>query len=289
MTLGAEEPQRRSTRSSSTDDHADVSAQAPSAHSDHELNLLPETAEIFTSVGVQARAKKVGDQMGEATVTDADGQTVRLSDAWRNGPLVIVFVRGGQCMRCDLQLQAWRHHLEDLVRLGAFIVAISPRPPDHFLAEFEGLAAEIPVLCDTNHEAVSAFNLSVILPEDVVALYPASDLDAPVQAADGRWVLPIPATYVVDRSGQIRFAHVDGRSHRPIDPGVVLRAVEGSLAADAGIERNPPPTVRLGGQLDGRRAMKSLSPSDTPIKRVAPPASSYLTGLLCRFGVETDP
>jgi peroxiredoxin len=184
-----------------------------------------ETAEIFSSTGVEARAKKVGELVREFTVTDQNGRSTRLSQTWREGPLVIVFFRGDQCMRCELQLQAWMHYLRELEGLGASIVAITPQSVRDITEEFEGVASGIAMFSDTLHEAANAFGLSVTLPPEVVDLYAASGMDAPVLAADGSWVLPIPATFVVDQSGRIRFAHVDADSHHVIDPGVVLAAL----------------------------------------------------------------
>jgi len=37
----------------------------------------------------------------------------------------------------------------------------------------------------------------------------SSGLDLEKRNADGRWILPVPGTFVIDRSGHIAYAHVD--------------------------------------------------------------------------------
>lgn len=52
------------------------------------------------------------------------------------------------------------------------------------------------------------FNLLSDLPDDLCALYRSFGIDLERFNASGRWELPIPATYVIDRSGIIRYAAV---------------------------------------------------------------------------------
>ncbi len=45
--------------------------------------------------GVEKTAKKVGDVAPDATMTNFNGQSVRLSDLWKQGPIVLMWYRGG--------------------------------------------------------------------------------------------------------------------------------------------------------------------------------------------------
>lgn len=211
-----------------------------------------EAAEIFSSTGVEARAKKVGDLVADITVSDSAGRSVRLSQTWRRGPLVIIFFRGGQRMRCDQELQAWRRHLRQLTALGASIVAISPLSTAEYAEEFATASSDIPIFSDARREAANAFELSVTLPPEVVDLYAASGLDAPVLSADGSWLLPIPATFVVDRNGRVCYAHVDADAEHHVEPGVVLTAL-------AQLSR-----ARLGRRASTSRLARLLWPFEAP-------------------------
>src|ERR1700733_15046086 len=45
------------------------------------------------------------------TLPDATGTPVTLSDRLRDGPVVLIFYRGGWCPYCNLQLRAYQHAL----------------------------------------------------------------------------------------------------------------------------------------------------------------------------------
>jgi len=45
--------------------------------------------------GVEGTAKKVGDAAPDATLTNFNGQSVQLSTLWQQGPVVLMWYRGG--------------------------------------------------------------------------------------------------------------------------------------------------------------------------------------------------
>jgi peroxiredoxin len=47
-------------------------------------------------------------------------------------------------------------------------------------------------------------------------------IDIPGANGNGTWKLPVPATYLVDRSGTIRFAHLEVDWRERADPDDVL-------------------------------------------------------------------
>jgi peroxiredoxin len=84
--------------------------------------------------------------------------------------------------------------------------------PEH--AEFadllrEKLGLSFPVLVDAGSRVAGLFNLLFDLPEDLCALYRSFGIDLERFNTDGRWELPMPATFVIDRAGIIRYAAVN--------------------------------------------------------------------------------
>lgn len=181
---------------------------------------------VFDATGIAARAKRVGDLAPDATLPDGFGQPVRLSDAWRKGPLVLVFYRGGWCGYCSLQLRAWHQRAADLARLGATLLAISPQTPDHSMRAAEDKQFSFTVLSDSNLDAANGFELAFTLPPELVSFYGAVGTDIPVLNGNGLWVLPVPATYVIDEEGRIRFAHIEEDIRKRAEPADVLRVIE---------------------------------------------------------------
>ena len=178
--------------------------------------LFPETRRILEEAAADLDEKKagenamgVGDKFPDATLTDHLGQPWRFKDALGNGPLLVVFYRGGWCPYCNLELRAYQTMLPDILGSGGQLVAVSPEPPDGSLSTIEKNALEFPVLTDTRNELAQALGIVIEMTPELQGLMAGYDLDLSKKNADTGWTLPIPATFVVARDGTIEFAHVD--------------------------------------------------------------------------------
>ena len=190
------------------------------------MTAISDTAAILQATGVCERARRVGDLAPDVTLADASGAPVKLSDLWRGGPLVVIFYRGGWCSYCNLQLHAWQQHASELKRLGAALVAISPQTPDHSMDTIERNALAYTVLSDSKLDAANGFGIAFTLPPELIDLYASAGTDIPVLNGNAQWVLPIPATYVIDPTGRIRFAHVELDYRERIEPHSVIAIIE---------------------------------------------------------------
>lgn len=204
---------------------------ATRATPDRLATMEAATAKLRAS-GIETNSLTAGDSAPDVSLPDAHGQAVRLSELWVEGPLVLVFYRGGWCPYCNLELRAWQRLQPELRAAGARLVAISPQTPDGSLSTTEKNELAFTVLSDSGLEAASAFGIAFDLPADVVALYQDVGHDLPVSNGNGRWTLPVPATYVVGKDGTIRFAHVDADYRTRAEPSDVLQvllSLDGSM------------------------------------------------------------
>lgn len=184
------------------------------------------TAKLRAS-GIEATALGVGDRAPDITLPDALGRPVRLLDLAADTPLALVFYRGGWCPYCNLELRAWQQLQPQLHAAGARLVAISPQTPDSSLSTAEKNELAFPVLSDSSLTAATGFGVAFDLPPELVELYKGVGHDLPVRNGNGRWTLPVPATYVVGRDGRIHFAHVDADYRTRAEPAEVLGVVVG--------------------------------------------------------------
>jgi peroxiredoxin len=177
------------------------------------------------SAGIEASAKKVGDRAPSLSLLDARGELVRLDRLLEKGPVVAIFYRGGWCPYCNLELRAWQAHLSELASLGATLVAISPQTPDNSLSTVEKNALAFPVLSDSELVAANAFGIAFTLPSELADLYRSVGNDLPAINGNGKWTLPIPATFVIHPNGVIQFAHVEADYRERAEPAEVMTAV----------------------------------------------------------------
>jgi peroxiredoxin len=169
----------------------------------------------------------VGEQAPPFSLPDATGQTVSLAARLTQGPVALSFYRGEWCPFCNLELRALQAALPRLTERGAALIAISPQSPDHSLSVTEKAGLTFDVLSDAHQEVIAAYRLQFTVPADLKDLHLnvfGNDLSA--HAADGSWDLPIPATFVIDRSGIIRVRHVSADYTTRMDPASILAALD---------------------------------------------------------------
>lgn len=169
-------------------------------------------------------ALKAGDRFPAVVLTDQLGRAVDLG-AGPESPLVVTFYRGGWCPYCNLELRAYQTLLPDIEALGARLVAVSPESPDNTLSTAEKNAISFTVLSDVEGRLADLLGIRFELSEPVKAYFRKAGLDLPLRNADGRWSLPMPATYVVGSDGRIVLAHVDPDYRKRLEPTAVIDAL----------------------------------------------------------------
>ena len=181
-------------------------------------------------------APKPGEAMPDFILPDEGGRLVRLTDLIDKGPVVLSFNRGHWCPYCRLNVAGLAEIAPDVESLGAQIVAISPEKA-RYGKELKSYAkAPFPVLADINNAYALELNLLFWVGDEKREAMQAGGYDiAPYQGNDA-WMLPIPATFIVDRDGVVRARYIDPDYRRRMDLDELLAALRsfigtGSLRA----------------------------------------------------------
>jgi peroxiredoxin len=100
--------------------------------------------------------------------------------------------------------------LSKIQHLGASLVAISPERADHGIIATEKNMLTFPVLSDFGNKIGRQFGIVFQLGEKLKNFSKnAFKNDIALRNGEGSYELPVPATFVIDTMGIIRFAHVD--------------------------------------------------------------------------------
>ena len=188
------------------------------------LAISERSVEDLFSSGIEDRILPIGAQAPEFTLKDARGKAVSSKDLLSVGPLIIKFFRGRWCSYCSTELEIWRDLYGRIRERGAVMVAISPQTArqNDFMAGQHGLP--FPLLSDPSNKVATQFGLTYTLSETMQHYYKSILVNLTFINGEPSGTLPLPATYVIGRSGHILFAeaHSDFRV-RP-EPEEVLSA-----------------------------------------------------------------
>jgi peroxiredoxin len=172
--------------------------------------------------GVGGGALKAGDAAPEFALANADGQIVASSELLAKGPVVLSFYRGKWCPYCVTELEALREAAPDIAASGATLVAVTAEDCGGALAAKRKHRLEFEILCDLENGLGLSFGLLYRVNDTVRQFYQEVEINFPLIYGNESWLLPVPATYVIDRNGIIRHAYVNPDFRERLDPAVIL-------------------------------------------------------------------
>jgi peroxiredoxin len=206
----------------------ELSKDIRSTTSPERLQASAQTISDLVASGQSASALKEGDVAPDFALPDPQGHIVALKTLLDRGPVVISFYRGGWCPFCNLELRGLQRVLPEIVQVGSSLVAISPQLPDNSLSTEEKNHLTFPVLSDVGNVVAKCFGIVFTLPTALVHANKAIGRDlVEINGEAGADQLPMPATFVLDRSGVIRLAFVEEDWSKRLDPDIVVETLRG--------------------------------------------------------------
>lgn len=196
-------------------------------------NVSPEIVErmsnatlVLANSGIVDRSLKVGEIAPDFELPDPTGQWVKLSALLANGPVVLNFYRGEWCPYCNLEIRAFQQLLPEFQQSRAQVVAISPELPNNSLTMQEKHELSFPVLSDVGNVVARNYGLVFALDASLRPAYEGFGIDIVGRNGDESYELPVPATYVLDSTGTVRYAYVNADYTLRAEPAEVLAAVK---------------------------------------------------------------
>ncbi|WGS19945.1 MULTISPECIES: peroxiredoxin-like family protein [unclassified Bradyrhizobium] len=185
---------------------------------------------------VASRALRIGDAAPDFLLPDVHGR-LRSSERLRGeGPLVVSFYRGGWCPFCNAELRALQAVKAEFDSLKANVVVLSPETRDLPRLLKRQLNLDLTMLADVDHGVATSYGVLFRVPEETKAHYARLGYDFGHRHGSTEWMLPIPATFVIDQAGVVRGAFVEPDFTIRQEPSDILnnvRKLAGSDAKDA--------------------------------------------------------
>lgn len=141
---------------------------------------------------------------------DADSNSFSLENALIEGPVVLIFYRGFWCPVCNKHLAKLQDSLALIEQTGAKVVAVSPEKPEYLEKMSEQTGADFSLLYDEGYRISDAYDVT-FKPTSLQLFTYNVVLDGKLKKthSDDAQYLPIPATYIIDSDGRIRWKQLD--------------------------------------------------------------------------------
>jgi len=186
------------------------------------LTVMQDASTTLQRSGIAGQALKAGDVAPDFDLPEVGGGRVQLADALLTGPVVISFYRGAWCPYCNLEMQALQRALPEIEACGAQLLTIAPELPEHAGELRDKGNLTFPLLHDRDNNLARKFGLVFELPEALRSVYANFGIDLAASQGNGRFELPMPATYIVAQNGTIVHAFVDTDYTKRMEPAEII-------------------------------------------------------------------
>lgn len=171
-------------------------------------------ATIFFATGIIcsfAQSEPMGLQVGakapEFSAKNQSGETISLTERLRKKKVVLVFYRGQWCPYCNKALSNLEDSLSFITAKGAELIAITPEVGENIVKTVEKTKATYPILHDEDQRIMKAYDVAYSLDPAMVEKYKGYGIDFNNANGSNGASLPVPAVYVVDQDGVIRYRY----------------------------------------------------------------------------------
>lgn len=152
----------------------------------------------------------VGQQAPLISGVDQFGNQVESSSIVKDKKIILIFYRGNWCPYCRKHLKSLQENLEALTKKGYHVLVVSPEKPEKTEETTKKLKASFSILHDTDNSIMKAYKVAFEVNSENVGKYLSYTQN---KVADynntNNNILPVPATFVIDKDHKISLVHFD--------------------------------------------------------------------------------
>lgn len=148
----------------------------------------------------------------EFELPDQTGQLVKLSDYRGKHPVLLIFVRGDWCPGCHMMLRTYERNRARFMEKGVHVLGIGPDDISVNKDMVQRIGVDFRMLSDDKQEVSTQYGV----------VYTNPLLELSVDYAEG---IPLPASFLVDRDGVVRYVSRPDRVGEFLDPELIFNVL----------------------------------------------------------------
>lgn len=162
----------------------------------------------------------------DVNLKTTDGATISLREKVAEKPTLLVFYRGGWCPYCSRHMMDLQKIETNILELGYQVLAISPDRPEELSKSINKGELTYTLLSDSPMDVSTAFGIAYKMDEKAVARYKEVGIDLEKSSGYDHHLLPVPAVFIVDQEGVVKFTYVNPNYRERINGEVLLTAAK---------------------------------------------------------------
>lgn len=162
----------------------------------------------------------IGEQLPDATLLNAKGETINLNDKIKTANTVLVFYRGGWCPYCNRQLSGLVAAEAKIIELGYQIIAVSPDDYRNISPTTTKNKANYQLYSDPNGTLIQEMGVGFTTAPKTFNYISKKTIGETTK------VLPVPTVLVLNKKGEILFEYISPNYKQRISPKLLLAVLE---------------------------------------------------------------
>jgi peroxiredoxin len=153
---------------------------------------------------------KVGAKAPLFNLKDNAGKQIDLKNILKeNKSVVLFFYRGQWCPHCNKHIKNLQDSLQLLSAKGAYVIGVSPETASGIDKTIAKTKASFSIISDKDYGIMKAYKVNYVMEPGLAERYKKNGLDVALANGQTDYVLPVPATYIIDKSGKIKYVFFD--------------------------------------------------------------------------------
>ncbi len=154
---------------------------------------------------------EIGKPAPDFRLNDEDGNPVTLNDFKEKRHLLLIFVRGDWCPSCHIMLRTYQRNSQKFKEKNIMLLGVGPDPVGVNRQMVDKMGLDFKILSDERQEMAKAFGIQI--PEK----HPAAKFEEGV---------PLPASFLIDMKGIVRYTSRPDRLGEFLDPETIFPVVQ---------------------------------------------------------------
>lgn len=150
----------------------------------------------------------IGDIAPQIVGVDQFNTTIDSEILLKNKEILLVFYRGNWCPYCKKHLVSLQENLNELVKKGIYVIVVTPERVDKIKETTAKFKSTFSIIHDSDNTIMNNYKVAFEVNKSNVSNYFEFTLKKVRDYNESENdVLPVPATYMIDKSGKISYVH----------------------------------------------------------------------------------